>query len=601
MKIRFIVFLFLIIWLSIMVRVFYLSVKSNDFYEKLSYANSIKVEKIAPIRGEILDVNKKPIAINELGFKILLAPHLKDELEPLVDKIATLLETLDKQKIIKEYKKQDSYYNHDFIEVVPFISYEKIMPIYTKLTLEENIEIVSSPKRFYPYGKTAAHILGYVSKASVEDVEEDPLLELIGYTGKSGLEKYYNSYLQGEVGSNEIKVNAKNQKIEELSYIKPIEDRTLVLNVDMELQNYISTLFENKSGSVVVMSVDGAILAASSFPEYDLNSFVSGISSDEWNKIISSIEKPFTNKLINGLYPPGSIIKNSLGLLFLTSPEVGKKFGVYCTAEFPVGNRVFRCWKNGGHGSVDIVRAIRESCDDFFYKGSLKLGIDKMSQGLMRYGFGNKSGIDLPNEFVGTIPSREWKMQRYKKPWYIGETVNTSIGQGDVLVTPMQIAANTALMATGKLPVPRLVKYMNSDEIVNEPVDVLSDEEKKELPIIQKGMYDVCNTYGGTGRSYIKTKVVLAGKTGTAQVVGIKQNIKQRELEHEMAYYSRSHAWMSTYGPYKDPKYVVTVMVEHGGHGGAATGGIISSIYNKLVELGYIDLEDELSTPKSSQ
>jgi len=592
MKMKFIIFLFMAIWLGILSRVYYLSVKSNDFYEKLSSQNSIKIEKIAPIRGEILDINKKPVAINELGFKVLLAPHLGVELESEVDELLELLPDFDKEKIIKEYKKNDSYYNHKPIEVIPFVSYEQSMPVYTKLSLKKNVEVVSSPKRYYPYEKVAAHVLGYVARANTQDVEEDPLLELIGYKGKSGLENYYNDYLQGEAGEREVKVNAKNQKIEELSYIKPDEDRTLILNIDIELQEFISTLFENKSGAVVVMGVDGAVLAASSFPEYNLNSFISGISSKEWDRIINSLEKPFTNKLINGLYPPGSIIKNSLGLIFLTSNEVGKNFNVFCTAELPVGNRVFRCWKGIGHGHTDVIKAIRESCDDYFYKGSLKLGIDKMSRGFLNHGLGAKTGIDLPNEFIGTVPSREWKMQRFQKQWYIGETVNTSIGQGDFLTSPMQIAANTALMATGKLPTPRLVKYKGDEELAPAYRDVLSKDELQALPTIQKAMYEVCNSYGGTARNYLNTKVKIAGKTGTAQVVGIKQNIKQRELEHEMAYYNRSHAWMSTYGPYDKPKYVVSVMVEHGGHGGAATGGIVSAIYDKLVELGYIELDE---------
>lgn len=598
MKTKFIILIFIAVWLSIIVRIFSLSIQSNSYYDKLSYSNSIKIEPIVPVRGEILDVNNKPLAINQLGFKIQLAPHLsfknnQDKLELELDEIIKLLPELNKAKMLMEYKKVDSYYNHSFIDVVPFIPYEKIIPIYSMLSLRENVKIVMAPKRFYPYDSVASHILGYVAKASVEDVQEDSLQELIGFAGKGGLEKYYNSYLQGVAGEREIKVNANNKEIEELSYKKSDEDRALVLNIDIELQKYISSLFEGKAGAVVVMGVDGSVLAAGSFPEYNLNSFVSGISADDWSKMISSLDKPFTNKLINGLYPPGSTIKTGLGLLYITSNEVGANFGVTCTAELPMGGRIFRCWKKEGHYGTDITKAIRESCDDFFYKGSLRLGIDKISEGLLRYGLGRKTGIDLPNEFMGTVPSREWKRQKLNKPWYIGETLNTSIGQGNFLSTPLQITRFTALMATGKLPVPHVARYIGDKEIANEYEDVLSEDEKKKLPIIQKAMYEVCNVAGGTAKRYLNTKVQLAGKTGTAQVVGIKQNIKQRELEHEMSYYNRSHAWMSAYGPYKNPKYVVTTMVEHGGHGGVATGEIISKIYDKLVELGYITLDAE--------
>ncbi|MFA5232819.1 MAG: penicillin-binding protein 2 [Sulfurimonas sp.] len=593
MKIKFILFIFIVTWVALLVRVFMLSVESNTYYEKLSYNNTIKIEQIAPVRGEIVDINNRPIAINKLGFKIQLAPHLglkKNQhiFESEMDMLLTLLPSLDRDKMVKDYKKADSYYNHNFIDIVEFVSYEEIMPIYSILNLRENINIVSSPKRYYPYNEVGAHSIGYVGRANVDDVVDDELKKLIGHTGKTGVEKYYNEYLQGTAGEREIKVNANNQEVEELSYKKASEDRKLILNIDIELQQYISTLFEGKAGAVIVMRVDGAILSASSFPEYDLNTFVSGISNEVWDKLSNSLDKPFTNKLIHGLYPPGSVIKTGLGLIYITSPEIGPHWGVNCTASMPLGTRVFRCWKKDGHGSVDIKKAIRESCDDFFYKGSIQLGIKKMSDGLMRYGLGKKTGVDLPNEFIGTVPSREWKKMKYNKPWVIGETVNTSIGQGDFLTTPMQIAQFTALMATAKLPRPYFASMIGDKVVEPELQDVLNEDELSKIPTIQRAMYEVCNSPGGTGINYVRTKVKIAGKTGTAQVVGILQNIKERELEHEMEYYTRSHAWFATYGPFENPQYVVVAMVEHGGHGGAATGDIVSKIYNRLLEMGYI-------------
>lgn len=594
MKIKFILFIFTAIWLALLARVFLLSVESNTYYEKLSYDNTIKTEQIPPVRGEILDINNKPIAINELGFKIQLAPHLglkKNDhiLREEVDTLLKLLPNLDREKIIKNYKKSDSYYNHNFIDIVEFVSYEDIMPVYSLLNLRDKINIVSSPKRFYPYNEVAAHSIGYVSRANKSDIKDDKLQELIGYTGKSGIEKYYNSYLQGEAGKREIKVNANNQEIEELSSEAAIENRKLTLNIDIELQKYISSLFVEKSGAVVVMGMDGAILSAGSFPEYNLNTFVTGITYEDWDRLSNSLEKPFTNKLIHGLYPPGSVIKTGLGLIYITAPEIGPNWGVHCTASMPLGKRIFRCWKKDGHGNTGITKAIRESCDDYFYKGSIQLGIKKMSDGLIRYGLGRKTGVDLPNEFVGTVPSREWKRSKYNKPWYIGETVNTSIGQGDFLTTPMQMAQFTALMATAKLPRPQFANKIGDKEVKPEFEEVLNEDELKKLPIIQKAMYEVCNYPSGTATGYLSSKVKIAGKTGTAQVVGILQNIKERELEHEMEYYSRSHAWFASYGPYENPQYVVLVMVEHGGHGGAAAGKIVSDIYNKLLEMEYIE------------
>jgi len=592
MKIKFILVVFITIWLALIVRVFFLAVESNKYYEKLSYNNTIKSVDIAPVRGEIVDRNNKPIAINKLGFRIQLRPHLRSKksiaiFNKEIDTLLELIPSLNKEKLIKNYKKVDSYYYHNYIDIVHFISYEEIMPVYSILNLRENIKIIPSPKRFYPYGKIGSHIIGYVSRANKKEVDKNNLLKLIGNTGKIGIEKYYNSYLQGEAGQRKIKVNANNQEIEEFFHKKAIEDKKLTLNIDIELQKYISSLFKDKSGAVVVMGVDGSILSASSFPEYDLNIFVSGMSHAMYNKLATSPEHPFTNKLIHGLYPPGSSIKTGLGLIYTTT-NIIPSWSVDCRSSMPLGKRIFRCWKKKGHKITGLKKAIRESCDDYFYKGSLHVGIKKMSEGMIRYGLGRKTGIDLPNEFIGIVPSREWKRKKYNRPWVVGETVNTSIGQGDFLVTPMQIANYTALMATAKLPTPMLAKKLGEDILPTNIKDVFRKDELKQLPIIQRAMYEVCNHPKGTATHYLNSKVKIAGKTGTAQVVSILQDIEKRELEHEMSYYTRSHAWFTSYGPYKNPQFVVSILVEHGGHGGAAAGGMVSKIYNKLLELKYI-------------
>ncbi|MBA1437432.1 MAG: penicillin-binding protein 2 [Epsilonproteobacteria bacterium] len=592
MKVKFIVFVFVSIWLTLIVRVFYLAIQLNNYYNTLSQNNTIKIEKIAPVRGEIVDRNNKPIAINQLGFKIALAPHLlkkrnKNILDKELKKLVAIFPSLKKEKLLKIYKKKDSFYNHNFIDIVSFISYEKMMPVYSMLNLDKYLKISAAPKRYYPYKNLAAHMIGYVARANQKDMQQDPLVELIGYTGKTGIEKYYNSFLQGYPGSRKIKVNANNQEIKQLSYTPADENKKLQLSIDMDLQRYISKMFYGKVGAYVVMQTDGSILSAGSFPNYDLNIFINGMSYKMYNELASSLDHPFTNKLVHGLYPPGSTIKPSLGLLYITT-DLSERWGVVCKSHLPLGGRVFRCWKKKGHGKTDITKAIRESCDDFFYKGGLVLGNQKMSAGLKRYGYGAKTGVDLPNEFIGVVPSKQWKYQKYHRIWSIGETANMSIGQGDFLVTPMQIAQQTALIATGKLPQPHFATYFGDTPYHPSSLEVLNKRELKKLPIIRKAMYQVCNNPHGTATHYLNSKVIIAGKTGTAQVVGIKQDIKKRKLEHEMAYYKRSHAWFTTYGPYKNPQYIVTIMIEHGGHGGHAAGKIVSNIYNKLLELGYI-------------
>ncbi len=592
MRLKLLISFFFLIWLSLLVRVFYLSVQSNNYYSKLSSHNTIKTKKIAPIRGEIHDRNNLPIAINKLGFSIQLLPHLKhkgdnSELDIAIRDLVHNLPDLNATKIKKRYLRNDSYYNHNDIRVVDFVSYEKIMPVYSPLHLNDNILVIPAPKRYYPYSDLAAHIIGYVAKANKKDVERDELAKLIGSTGKSGVEKYYNSYLEGVAGQRKIKVSAQNEVIKELSYLKAIENRDITLTLDMRLQKYISEQFKARAGAVIVMSVDGEILAAASFPEYDLNSFVSGISSKQWKALIESIDTPFTNKIINGLYPPGSTIKTGLGLVYLSS-GISQWWTTNCTGTMKLGKRNFRCWKHSGHGKTDIRKAIRESCDDYFYKGSLKVGIADMSFGLKRFGLGSKTGVDLPNEFIGTVPSREWKRKRFNQPWYIGETLNSSIGQGDFLTTPLQIAQFTALMATGRLVKPHLAKSIDGEEVMPEFEDVLTPSQHKKLPIIQQAMRQVCQHSKGTAVHFMHAKIPVAGKTGTAQVIGISQEIKQRINERDMRYYTRSHAWFTTYAPARDPQYIVTVLVEHGGHGGAAAGGMVSNIYNKLLEFGYI-------------
>lgn len=594
MRIKITIAIFSIIWIGLIVRIFYLSIQSNNYYEKLSENNSIKTEKIVPVRGEIVDRNSRPLAINKLGFKIKIVPHLKGKvskikLNRILDEIVELIPSASKKEMLKLYNKQDSYYNHYFVEVLPFISYDNIMPIYSKLNLKDNIKVEPAPLRYYPNKGVAAHILGYVAKVNERDIKKDSSLFHIGHVGKSGIEEYYNEFLKGNFGTKTIKVNAQNEEIEIVEHIEPKDNVKLKLTIDIRLQKYITKLFTDKVGAIVVMGVDGEILSAGSFPEYDLNLFVQGISHKNWNKLLHNVDKPFTNKFLSGLYPPGSTIKTGMGLIYITKGKYSPYTTLNCTGSIEVSNRNFRCWKHKGHGNTNLNKAIRESCDDYFYKGSMDVGISKIAPALIRYGLGVKSGIDLPREFRGTVPSRQWKREKYNRAWVIGETLNTSIGQGDVLSTPLQIARYTSLMATGVLPTPHVALNIADKEVRIKPKDVLTKEEKLNLPHIQKAMVEVCNHPKGTATHYLSSKIKMAGKTGTAQVVGIKQDTKtdERLKEHDMEYYRRSHAWLTTYAPIKNPKYVVTALIEHGGHGGAAAGEIISKIYNKMDELGY--------------
>ncbi len=585
-RLNFILIFIGIILLTLLSRVYFLSIKSNSYYEELSKRNYIKKIYKVPNRGIIRDRNGVSLAMNTLGFSINIKPHLKSYKRDILDKLVTLINRhypkYTKEELYKKYNKLDSPYKHDFVKIVEFIPYDDFFEKYTLFNSNDNIQIKPEVKRIYPHGKNASHIIGYVGKASKLDITNNDFSRYSGIIGKNGLEKFYNKKLQGKLGVKEVKVNALNREIEVLSKKEPSSNNDLNTTIDIKLQKYIQEIFQGKSGAVIVMdATNGELLAAGSYPEFDNNIFVDGISVKDWNKMRNDFNHPFTNKLINGKYPPGSIIKMGVALSFLEN-DIKSNFKVYDSGSIKLGKRNFRCWRTTGHGEVDFIKAIRESCDDFFYKGSLKVGINKISKTLAKYGIGQETGIDLANEHFGTNPNKTWKQKKYNQPWYIGETVITSIGQGQMLVTPMQMARYTAFLATGELPKPHLTKFN-----YEKPKKI--EYNKKALQMMRQGMYEVANHKKGTATKYLKeSKVLIAAKTGTAQVITIPQSEKVRMKESELKYYHRSHAWLTTYGPYKDPKYIVTVLVEHGGHGGSAAGEVVSKIFNKLNELGYI-------------
>jgi len=592
MKLRFLLVIFFVVWTVLIGRIYLLSIKSNDLYSDLAQKNTIKNEPLVPVRGIIYDRNGIPLAVNRLGFSISLRPHLsyknrREALDFYIDLIVSSIKGLDKEALRDEYIKQDSPYNHEYVNIVQFVSYEEMLPQFTKLSQHENIKIAPTTLRHYPYGNTASHVLGYVARSNADSGVE----KIIGFEGKAGIEKYYNSQLQGTPGERVFQVTARNEEIAELSRTEPSSNQDMVLNIDIRLQEYIDKLFNGIEGAVIVMDANnGSLLAAGSFPEYDINKFVTGISSAEWEELIKDLRHPFLNKMINSLYPPGSVIKPTVALAYLESPFVNENTDFFCSGSYIFGNRNFRCWKSTGHGHTDVRKAIRESCDIYFYKGSYQVGINDISQKLIDFGFGQKTEVDLPNEFIGIVPNKEWKLKRYGKSWFIGETFITSIGQGSFLATPMQLARNTALLATGKLSDPRLA-YSIGEKVTENVVrdDIFSPSDKKNIDIVRKAMLDVINTPFGTASRYLQVPMLIAGKTGTAQVVGMAQEEKTRIKESEMEYYKRSHAYLTTYAPFSDPKYVVTVLVEHGGHGGSAAGPIATEIYNKMMELGYFN------------
>ncbi|MDE7255131.1 MAG: penicillin-binding protein 2, partial [Helicobacter sp.] len=429
----------------------------------------------------------------------------------------------------------------------------------------------------------------YIGKANTKDIQDNPISKYTGVIGKEGLERYYNDFLQGELGKQRVKVTALNEEIEVLEETQIEYNNNLYLSIDLDLQKSMDAAFAGQNGAAVVLDIDnGEILAAGSYPEYDINEFPSGISTEKWEALLNDPYKPLYNKLIYGAYPPGSVIKMGVGLSFLQNNIIDENT-VIPTPEFiEIGNRKFRDWRKGGHGSANFMYSIKRSVDVYYYKLSLQAGIEKIAKTLDGFGIGQKTGIDLPAEMAGILPTPEWKRRRHKQSWQMGDTLNTSIGQGYMLTTPMQIARYTAALASGKLVTPHLVMRKGNEELTFETKETLSIQKSK-LNAARLGMFQVCNEAGGTGYARaLKAKVTLACKTGTAQVTGISQADKARIAEEDMDYFHRSHAWFTAFVPFEKPKYAITVLIEHGMHGSSA-GDTTVLLANALFDLGYIE------------
>lgn len=592
LRYRILILFFVLVWLIISIRLFVVNVINHEYYEKLAEKNALKTQVLVPMRGLILDRNNEPLAINEIGFSISLMPKIRSKqvIESEITRIVSFLPELDKDNLLAIYTKNNHAYNHVPVELVSFVPYAQMLSIYAYLKRSPYVIVAANTKRFYPNESAASHVIGYVAKANNKDIEKNPLSQFSKVIGKEGIEKTYNNYLQGEAGYRKSQINSLYKEIKLLQEDNVSKRNDLRLSLDLKLQESIDAEFINRSGAVIVMNVhNGEILAAGSYPEYNINYFVDGISHKNWQELTQNVHKPLINKLVYGRYPPGSVIKMGMVLAFLEFANISEYTTIQTPPFIEFGNRKFRDWKASGHGSSDAIKAIRESVDVYFYILSQRTGIENIASVLRQMGIGEPTGVDIPNEVSGILPTPEWKLRRYGEQWYGGDTITTSIGQGYFLSTPMQIARYTALIASGKLVTPHFAKDFNGKPADFPTKDVLNDLQKSKLEVLRKGMYQVCSIPGGT--AYFRTqgtRVSLACKTGTAQVVGIPQDVQKRIKESEMEYFHRSHAWITAFLPYENPQYAVTILVEHGGGGGVAGGPILVTIANKLKELGYV-------------
>lgn len=591
LRIRIFVLLCVAVCLILILRMYFLSVKSNIYFEKIAQRNTEKTEMLIPTRGQILDRNGEILATNKLGFSIAIDPFLNtsQKLEQEIHFLLRFFPNLSFEQLQKAYKAEYSPYNHSPIVVIPFVEYQEMQKLYVQLLQNPRVLVLPNARRYYPYGALASHIIGYAGSANSNDVTKNLVAKYTNIVGKLGLERQYNVFLQGDLGTKKTKVNALNKEVNFISQDPLKNGGDLKTSLDVSLQKILDREFLDKNGSALVMDVySGEILAAGSYPEYDLNDFVGGISHHKWKALLENPYKPLVNKVVSGTYPPGSVVKMGIALSFLEYAGVDEKTLIDTPAYVELGGRKFRDWKIGGHGKSDMIKAIKESVDVYFYLLSQKIGVEKIAEVLRKMGFGEKSGIDLPGESRGIMPTPEWKMRQYGQQWFVGDTINISIGQGAFLATPIQIARYTALLASGVLSTPHFVVEKDGKPVEYESEEILSPLQRSKLSAIALGMYQVCNDPDG-GTAYRHTrgaKVKIACKTGTAQVVGIPQEIKKRVKEEDMAYFHRSHGWITAFVPYKNPKYAITILVEHGG-GSRAASPILVNIVNRMYDMGY--------------
>ncbi len=571
-------------------RFFYLQLLKYNYFQTLAENNRVSLVPIVPNRGLILDRNGVTLAHNFFVYTLEITPSKVANVEETIKKISQFVEVSSEDR--KRFKKlrQES---HGF-ESVPIRTHlneiEAAKFAANKYQLP-GVEIRTRLFRHYPLGGLGVHMIGYIGRINQGDVKTlEESGNISNYKGsesigKAGVEQYYEHQLHGTTGFQQVEIDADGQAVRVLSSMSPVPGDNLVLSIDSKMQDIAEKAFEAHRGAMVAINPkNGEILSYVSMPTFDPNLFVDGIDTETWKTLNNSLDKPLINRPIRGIYPPGSTFKPFAAMASLQEGKRLPPFSISDPGFYTLagGAHQYRDWKPGGHGQVDIQKAITVSCDTFFYGLALELGIDKLTSFVSHFGFGKKTGVDLVGEMGGLLPTPEWKWRRWKQKWYPGETVIVGIGQGYTLVTPMQLAQATAVLANNGAAIqPHLVssiqKY-NGAETHLMPITKLDvvPLDSKNIEIVRAGMVDVTKPGGtaasvGAGATYN-----IAAKTGTAQVIGVKQGAKYNAGSIDERH--RDHALFIAYAPAEDPKIAVAVIVENAGHGGSAAGPIARKI-----------------------
>ena len=579
---------------GLIIRLIYLQVAGHEHYSSLAKDNSIKIIPLVPTRGMILDRKGKVLAENMPSYSLEIIPEQVSNMDDTLSRLQKLLELSDED--IEQYQKLRKRQKR-FVSSSLLVSMdeEQLAKFAVARPYFPGVDIHRQLVRHYPYSDLAAHVIGYVGRINEAEMKDLPISEYRGSThiGKLGIESSYESQLHGKTGYAEIETNVQARLLNTLKEVNPESGVNLYLTLDIDLQRTAYDALDSFNGAVVAIDIKtGGVLVFVSRPGFDPNPFVVGIANDAYQALQSSENQPLYNRALRGLYPPGSTIKPFIALAGLEFDVISAEQKLFCPGyyQLPGVTHRYRDWKKNGHGVVNLTRAITESCDVYFYRLASALGIDNMYNFLHKFGFGEKTGIDLVGEKSGLLPSREWKRERKNQAWYPGETLITGIGQGYLQVTPLQLAKATATLASnGKVITPFLVDKMVSAQGTTlgiEHSDNTIPLKQEHVNSVVQGMVNVVHSEHGTAKGINKNiSYQIAGKTGTAQVLGIKQNAKYDENSIDFKY--RDHALFVSFAPVDDPQIAVAVVVENGGHGGSVAAPIAGEVIKQFLQEKY--------------
>ncbi len=574
---------------GLLARLYYLQVLQYDKFAAMSDKNRIQLQPVAPTRGLIYDTKGVLLAENRPSYSVtILKEEVGKHLDETLAELATLIEVTDKD--IERFKKRLSQRRRPY-ETVPVrfrLTEEEIAKLAVNYYRLPGVQVEADLIRYYPYGESLVHALGYVSRINESELQVLDPLNYAGthYIGKLGIENFYETILHGTVGMQKVETNARGRVMRVLEKSDPVPGKDLELYIDLRLQQITEKLVEGEKASIVAIDPEtGGILALVSTPGYDPNLFVTGISSADYSALRDSPDLPLFNRALRGRYPPGSTVKPIIALAAIDTETVSPSHTVWDQGWYTLtqGGRKYRDWKRGGHGTVNLKLAIAQSCDVWFYDSGYRMGVDPMSDFLGRFGFGQVTSLDLPEALAAILPSREWKRKVRKLPWYPGDSLNLSIGQGFLVSTPLQLAtAATVLANRGKWVQPKLLKGVREVDPEGKVSVVMPDLGKERgfpedvklkhpeyWETIVDNMVEVVHGERGTARKIgLDAKYEIAGKTGTAQVVGIKQDERYDAKKLEKRFHD--HALFIAFAPSDKPKIALAVIVENGG-GGSST------------------------------